>query len=58
MLLLECAFAPKRVSGGHTYIDDLHDLELIFHIYMYGPVEGRRHDAFILGASELSDKLK
>ena len=25
---------------------------------MYGPVEGRRHDAFILGASGLSDKLR
>ena len=25
---------------------------------MFGPIEGRRHDAFILGESGLADKLR
>lgn len=27
-------------------------------VNMYGPLEGRRHDAFMLGASGLSDQLR
>lgn len=26
--------------------------------HMFGPIEGRRHDAFMLGVSGLSDKLR